>query len=745
MYARSILVALLATTVCGAGVPSSAARATMPARDGAVLIGFQPGVRASRRRAIAREMGVGRIVRVGRHAHMLHVRPGDVDAAIRALRGHAEVRFAEPDYVQTVSGTPNDPQLASQWAFRNTGQSVGGTKGVAGADEHAIAAWDVTTGTSAVVVAVLDTGINYSHADLAANMWSNPGGVNGCAKGTHGYNVLKSSCSPLDDDKVYGGHGSHVAGIIGAVSNNKTGVAGVNWRTSLMAVKWVSAGGTGYTSDLVKAIDWVVRAKQAGVNVRVANDSPTWAGTAASQALSDALDELAANDILFVAAAGNTAQDDDSVPRYPCSYRKPNEICVAASDQKDGLWSSSNFGAQTVDLAAPGVNIWSTLRSSGSYGLISGCSMAAAQVSGAAALVLSLGNLSTEDLKDVILGSVDPLPAFAGVTRTGGRLDLCRAVGGCVAAPPVATAPPVVTGTAQEGATLSTTTGTWTGSPTVFLIRWQRCDAAGNACVEIANASGTSYPVASADVGSTIRSAVTASNAVGSAMAVSAATPVVQPKPVTATIALVQSASAQGSNVASLSAALPAAARAGDLVVAVVRASTTSQTVALADTAANAWTEAVHEVQTTDGHQLHLYYAVNRSTVADTVRATFSGTNGHPWLAVYELSGVDPTHPLDRTAHGTGSSASPSAGTITTSIANELVIAALGLPSSSSVTVTAGAGYTLQQQAATAGSSRAASETKTTAAAGSYAGAFQLSGSASWSALVAGFVPAPGR
>ncbi len=207
----------------------------------------------------------------------------------------------------------------------------------------------------------------------------------------------------MDDDAVYGGHGTHVAGILGAAGNNAAGIAGVNWTTSILAVKWVSGStGNGFTSDLIAAMDWVLRAKQAGVNVRVVNDSATWPGTAFSQALSDEIDLLGANDILFVGAAGNTAENNDTTPRYPCSYNRPSMICVGASDQNDNLWSSSNFGFTTVKLAVPGVNIYSTLRLN-NYGYISGGSMAAPQVSVTAALILSLGYQAVGNLRSMIL------------------------------------------------------------------------------------------------------------------------------------------------------------------------------------------------------------------------------------------------------------------------------------------------------------------------------------------------------
>jgi len=183
--------------------------------------------------------------------------------------------------------------------------------------------------------------------------------------GTHGYNVLDDTCDPMDDDTLYGGHGTHVAGIIGAAGNNGVGVAGVSWTVRLLAVKWVGSDGTGFTSDLISAVDWVVAARKAGVAVRVVNDSATWSGDAYSQALSDEIDELTASNILFVTASGNSAMNTDAVPRYPCSYSRPGQLCVAASDQTDHLWTNSDWGASAVDLAAPGVDIYSTLRAAG--------------------------------------------------------------------------------------------------------------------------------------------------------------------------------------------------------------------------------------------------------------------------------------------------------------------------------------------------------------------------------------------
>jgi subtilisin family serine protease len=214
------------------------------------------------------------------------------------------------------------------------------------------------------------------------------------------------------------------------------------------------------------------------VNVRVVNDSATFVGTAYSQALSDEINLIGANGILFVTAAGNTGNnnDDPAVRRYPCGYDRPTEICVTASNQKDALLSWANYGPTTVDLAAPGANIYSTLRN-GTYGYINGGSMAAAQVSGAAALILSSGDMSTAALKADILNNVDPLPALSGLVRTGGRLDVCKAIPGCGV--PVNTGLPTISGLAAVGQTLTADPGSWSNVPTSYAYAWQRCDSWG--------------------------------------------------------------------------------------------------------------------------------------------------------------------------------------------------------------------------------------------------------------------------
>src|SRR5215469_499123 len=251
-------------------------------QEGVVLVGFRPGVSPRDMAATATEVGAVDAGTIGAGTHVLHVGTGREIESIRTLHRNPYVRYAEPDYFVWPAGVPNDTNFNVQWAFQNTGQKVNGVIGTAGKDERAISAWNLTTGLAGqnvVVVAVVDTGVQYNHPDLETNMWSNPGTIGNCPAGTHGFNVLNQTCNPMDDDTVYGGHGTHIAGIIGAATNNASGVAGLNWTVQIMAVKWIPASTQGTTSNLISALQWVINAKQAGVNVRVVNDSGTWAGT----------------------------------------------------------------------------------------------------------------------------------------------------------------------------------------------------------------------------------------------------------------------------------------------------------------------------------------------------------------------------------------------------------------------------------------------------------------------------------
>ncbi len=394
------------------GTRALAARAatTETFRDGTVLVGFQVGTTQVQEQAIVLAVGAIDTETIGADTHVLSVVPGTVLATIGLLNSYLEVRYAEPDYDVRADQIPSDPMYNQLWGLP---------------DIQADRAWDAATGTASVVVGVVDTGVDYTHPDLAANIWTNDGTINHCPAGTHGYNVLLKSCDPMDDHN----HGTHVSGTIGAVGNNGIGVVGVNWNTRIMGLKFLSASGTGTTSGAVRAIDWALNAKAAGVNLRVLSNS--WGGGGYSKALADEINKAGASDVLFVAAAGNAARNIDTTPFYPCSYHAANEICVAANNSTDSLASFSNYGVNSVDLAAPGLGIVSTVIGGG-YATFSGTSMATPHVSGAAALVLSTGYQSVSTLKSTILAAVDPVGSLAGLVTTGGRLDVCKAIPSCL-------------------------------------------------------------------------------------------------------------------------------------------------------------------------------------------------------------------------------------------------------------------------------------------------------------------------
>jgi serine protease len=410
-------------------LPAAEVTASPPERfrDGVVLVGYEDGTSAAEQRAIEKGAGGVRERVVGAGTRVVKVAQGGVGAAIARLRANPSVRYAEPDYILSAELTPNDPRLSDLWAMRNVGQTVGTTSGQPGADIDALAAWDFTTGSRDIVVGVVDTGIDYFTQDLNPNIWNNPGGIGGCATGTRGYDAINNDCDPRDDHD----HGTHVAGIIGATGNNGVGITGVNWTTSLMGLKFMDYSGKGPTSELIEVLDWAIRAKQAGINLRVLNGS--FGGADFSQGLLDMLRLAGENDILFVTSAGNTWEDNDAIAKYPCNYDSPNIICVAATTSSDVLWNASSYGATTVDLAAPGANILSILKY-GFYEYKSGTSMAAPHVAGGAALMLSQVDRPMGQLRSDVLAAVDPLPALQGKVATGGRFNVCRGIVGCVPA-----------------------------------------------------------------------------------------------------------------------------------------------------------------------------------------------------------------------------------------------------------------------------------------------------------------------
>ena len=322
--------------------------------------------------------------------------------------------------------TPNDPMFGDQWALVNRGQREGKSL----ADISAALAWSKTQGSDRVVVAVLDSGVDYTHPDLMDNMWLRPADIPayidpqlGAVDDLHGYDAIDNLRDPMDQN----GHGTHCAGIVGAVGNNGRGIAGVNWKVQIMPLKFMGPLGTGTTKDAIEAINYVIDRKKAGVPVRII--SASWGSTRSSKALEDVIRKAGEAGILFVAASGNSTVDTDRRPHFPSSYKLSNVVAVAALNRRDQLAGFSNWGKTSVHIAAPGAEILSTWLG-GQYREASGTSMATPVVSGVAALVLSQEpKLSVDELKTRLLGSVDKLDALTGKTVSAGRINAARAVG----------------------------------------------------------------------------------------------------------------------------------------------------------------------------------------------------------------------------------------------------------------------------------------------------------------------------
>ena len=334
-----------------------------------------------------------------------------VESAVAAYRSLPTVQSAQLDYQIQLTRTTNDPRYSSEWALPKIA---------------APAAWDTTTGSRTIIVAVVDTGIDYNHPDLAANMWKNTREIagdgidndrNGYTDDVFGYDFANNDSVPLDDNN----HGTHVAGTIGAVSNNSVGIAGVAWNVQLMALKFMSASGSGSTSNAVRAIDYAV-----ANGAKVINNS--WGGGGFDAQLDAAISRARAAGVIVVVAAGNDSRNNDSVPSYPSAYNYDNIVSVAATDSNDMLASFSNYGATSVDIAAPGVSILSTTPNN-TYSSFSGTSMAAPHVSGAIALVWSANpTLTYTQVIGQVYRNVDPIAGLAGRVLTGGRLNVAKAV-----------------------------------------------------------------------------------------------------------------------------------------------------------------------------------------------------------------------------------------------------------------------------------------------------------------------------
>ena len=413
------LLAIAATAVAG-DQPRFAA--------GELVVRFEPGTDPAAQAAVRERLGAQLDERLSLPgAQLVELAGGDdVVEAARAFARQPEVRYAEPNYLFELDGVPNDPLIFEQAGLHDTGQSFGDLDqvpptfmGSFDADIDAPEAWNITTGSSAVTVAIADSGTDYNHPDLAPNVVA-------------GFDFGADDADPMPEPPPAGSdHGTHVSGIAGAVGNNGIGGSGVSWQSKLMPLKVARTDGTIVASDLAQAFGFA-----ASQGVQVVNAS--LGGPDSSNIVRNAIN--AASGTLFVVSAGNDEKNVDSViatPQFPCQHNAPNIICVTATNHYDQFASNyANYGPTSVDLAAPGSSILSTTLSTssayaGPYSFKTGTSMSTPMVSGTAALVLGANpGIAIADVKAAILNSVDPLPSLAGITATGGRLNVNRALGG---------------------------------------------------------------------------------------------------------------------------------------------------------------------------------------------------------------------------------------------------------------------------------------------------------------------------
>ena len=436
------LVAAMLVIVLGA-TAASAARGPKktPKKDavaGELIVRFRVGTSEEERgKALAAaEARAERDLAKNKPLKLAKVQPEQLAEALKKLRSDARVVYAEPNYRLHALATPNDPSLGQLWGLVNTGQTVNAIGGTADADIDADQAWNVSTGSDSVVVGVIDTGVDFTHRDLAGVQWTNPGESgsgretngadddgNGYVDDWRGWDFVNNDNNPHDDH----GHGTHVSGTIAARGNDGAGIVGVNWQAKVAALKFLDSAGSGSTAGAVEAIEYATAA-----GIPITNNS--WGGGEKSLALRDAIAAADAAGSLFVAAAGNDGNDNDAFPSYPASYDVPNVLVVAASDQRDAKPDWSNYGRTSVDLAAPGANVYSTVPGGG-YDWWDGTSMATPHVAGTAALAkAAFPGATALGLKALLLRTVDPVAAFASTTAAGGRLDAGRALA-CSAAP----------------------------------------------------------------------------------------------------------------------------------------------------------------------------------------------------------------------------------------------------------------------------------------------------------------------
>jgi subtilisin family serine protease len=449
---RSVVRAAAILVVAGCLFSGSAAalasvpkpnRAIGEGSGGRVIVKYRPGTSMAIARADAAAAGsrvVDRIRTFGLRSTGRYIVVSSTTLStnqlMKALADDPAVESVEPDAVLRADTViPNDAYFDSLWGMTAI---------------SAPTAWDTSTGQPGVVVASIDTGVDYTHPDLAANMWHNPGEIpgnsidddgNGYVDDVYGIDTAYDTTDPWDPN----GHGTHTSGTMAGVGNNGAGVAGVCWSAQIMALEYLDKDGSGWTSDAIECINYMTSEKiYHGVNVVAANCS--WGGGGYNQSLYDAIAAAGDAGIVVVCSAGNggsdgVGDDNDYSPSYPASYDCSNIISVAATDSGDYLASFSNYGAASVDLAAPGVGILSTMPSEG-YEWMDGTSMAAPHVTGAVALLAAAYPAESMATRiGAILSSVDPVAGLAGAVGTGGRLDVAKAIYRAPVAPADTTGP----------------------------------------------------------------------------------------------------------------------------------------------------------------------------------------------------------------------------------------------------------------------------------------------------------------
>lgn len=337
------------------------------------------------------------------------------NASLQLLKSKSVFRIVEPNYIYRINRVPNDTSYTQLWGLANVGQmDSAGQVGTAGIDVGAEAAWDIQTDSSSVLTAVIDTGVDYNHPDLAENVFINQAEQNGAPNvddDQNGYvdDVYGMNFSDEKGPKPNGlddnGHGTHCAGTIGARGDDGKGIVGVNWRAKILPVKFLDSSGSGTLEAAILSIDYATK-----MGAKIMNNS--WGGGGESQTLKEAIERSNQAGALFVAAAGNDGSDNDSTPRYPASYDVPNILVVAAIDNQGALANFSNYGRKSVHIAAPGVNVYSSI-TNGQYDSWSGTSMATPHVSGIAALVAANdSSLSALEIKNRIINTGAPISSL---------------------------------------------------------------------------------------------------------------------------------------------------------------------------------------------------------------------------------------------------------------------------------------------------------------------------------------------